>query len=323
MTAMASTPTHARPATRFHADLGDRQEPLVPAELGRIEFSWRKSLWLYAMLVPALIWGRRSVVSWSFACSAILTFVTVCMGHSVGLHRGVIHRTYRCSRWVRNLLLYLFVHTGLGGPLSWIRLHYVRDYFQNAASCPMYFGYRQSVFRDYFWNLHLAFVPKDDSVFGIPAELVEDRWIRFLERTWALHVAGLVALVWLFFGFEAAVVIVFVRVAVTILGHWFVGFVAHKHGYVRYELDGSPEIGRNTWLLGVLSFGEGFHNNHHANPGSAAMGEAWYELDLGFLVVRLCELLGLFRDVRASTRGHPTLRHNARRATVVARFTAM
>jgi stearoyl-CoA desaturase (delta-9 desaturase) len=289
---------------------------LVPRQLGRVVFSWRKTAWLYAMLVPALVWGRRSVTTWSFVASAALTFATVCVGHSVGLHRGVIHRSYRCSHRLRGVLLYLFVHTGLGGPLSWIRLHYVRDHFQNAPACPKYFGYRQSMLRDYWWNLHMCFLSSDESAYGIPPDLENDPWIRFLERTWPLHVLGIGAIVWGALGFDAAVTCVCARVAVTILGHWFVGFVAHKHGYVRYALDGSPEIGRNTLLLGILSFGEGFHNNHHAHPGSAAMGEAWYEIDLGFLLVRLCERLGLFTDVRASTRGDATLRHNARRISL-------
>jgi stearoyl-CoA desaturase (delta-9 desaturase) len=55
-------------------------------------------------------------------------------------------------------------------------------------------------------------------------------------------------------------------------------------------------------VLGWLSFGEGFHNNHHQHPNSARMGERWYELDLGWLAIRACERLGLIWDVRRSDR---------------------
>jgi hypothetical protein len=65
-------------------------------------------------------------------------------------------------------------------------------------------------------------------------------------------------------------------------------------------------------LLGIVSFGEGFHNNHHANPGSARMGEARYELDLGWCLLRGLERVGLASELAASHRG-ATLRHNARR----------
>jgi stearoyl-CoA desaturase (delta-9 desaturase) len=84
---------------------------------------------------------------------------------------------------------------------------------------------------------------------------------------------------------------------VSVLGHWFVGYRAHKHGHVRYALDGSAEMGRNLTLLGVLSFGEGFHNNHHASPRSARMGEAWYELDLGWYTLLAFDRLGWVHDL--------------------------
>jgi stearoyl-CoA desaturase (delta-9 desaturase) len=106
---------------------------------------------------------------------------------------------------------------------------------------------------------------------------------------------------------------------VSVLGHWFVGYRAHKHGHVRYALDGSAEMGRNLTLLGVLSFGEGFHNNHHASPGSARMGEARYELDLGWYTLLALERLGLVHDLEATGRAKPVLRENARRIDAAAR----
>ncbi|HEX7843187.1 MAG TPA: hypothetical protein VF469_37205 [Kofleriaceae bacterium] len=56
---------------------------------------------------------------------------------------------------------------------------------------------------------------------------------------------------------------------------------------------GAPESGTNVWLLSVVSFGEGFHNNHHRYPVSARMGLRWYELGLGYGVIRLLAALGL------------------------------
>jgi stearoyl-CoA desaturase (delta-9 desaturase) len=198
----------------------------------------------------------------------------------------------------------------------------VRDHYQNAPTCPRYFGYSQSAFRDFFWNLHLRFVPRDPKKYGIPREDEEDPWLAFLERTWPLHVLGLFALVAALFGLRAALTVVFLRVSVSVLGHWFIGFLAHKYGYVRYELDGSPEIGRNLLVLGALSFGEAFHNNHHANPGSARMGEAWYELDLGYLFILAMEKLGFVWDVQATGARGNVGRANARRIEPIWRLGA-
>lgn len=89
------------------------------------------------------------------------------------------------------------------------------------------------------------------------------------------------------------------RTAAGIVGHWFIGYATHAWGERRFEIPGATESGTNIWLLGVLSFGEGFHNNHHALPRSARMGIRARELDLGWLVIRALEALGLVRGVTA------------------------
>ncbi len=288
------------------------ESALVPASEGYVALAWDKALWLYLMLASALGLAVFPPSAGALAVSTLLGVITLCAGHSVGLHRGVIHQTYRCSRTTQNLLLYLFVHTGLGGPLSWIRLHHVRDHYQNASECPRYFGYTQSLARDYWWNLHLRFHPQDPTRYGVPESQLADPYLRFLERTWPVHVLGLGVALWAWCGIEVALSCVSLRVAVSILGHWYVGFMAHKHGRVRYDIEGAPEVGRNLPLLGVLSFGEGFHNNHHANPGSARMGETRLEFDLGWQLVALLEKLGIVCDVRATGRSPNVRKPNAR-----------
>ncbi len=159
---------------------------LVPPEIGRVRFDAGKTIWLWGMAVPGLAVGIPAATPATLIVSLALAFLTLCIGHSVGLHRGIIHRTYEAHPVVRGVLAYLFVLSGLGGPLSWARLHAVRDLWQNRPDCPRYFA-----------------------------------------------------------------------------------------------------------------FGEGFHNNHHAFPGSARMGMRAAELDLGWLVIRSLERLGLVRAVAA------------------------
>lgn len=274
---------------------------LVPPEVGRVRFDLGKTLWLWSMLVPGLVVGIPRATPAMLAGSAALTVVTVCLGHSVGLHRGVIHRTYRAGPVVRGALAYLMVLTGLGGPLAWARIHAVRDYWQNRADCPRYFGYRHSLARDFVWNLHLRFEPIDARAeTRLPPGIFDDRWLRFLERTWPLHNLALALVVLVVLGPVGVAACVCARVAVTITGHWFVGYAAHAWGERRYTIEGATESGTNLWLLGVLSFGEGFHNNHHAFPGSARMGLRGHELDLGWLAIRGLARLRLIREVQTA-----------------------
>ncbi|WP_141588723.1 acyl-CoA desaturase [Myxococcus sp. AB056] len=272
---------------------------LVPPEVGRLRFDAARTLWLWGMLIPGVTVGLAAATPTTVAVSLLLTFATLCLGHSVGLHRGVIHRTYEAGPLTRGVLAYLFVLSGLGGPLTWARLHAVRDYWQNRPDCPPYFAYEHSMARDFGWNLHLRFEAADDRALArLPPGVLTDPWLRFLERTWPLHVLGLAGVVLAVLGSEAVALCVCARTAAGILGHWAVGYAAHVWGERRYALPGAAESGTNIWVLGVLSFGEGFHNNHHAFPDSARMGQKAHELDLGWWVIRGLRRLGLVRDVR-------------------------
>ena len=87
---------------------------------GYINFSWKKSIWLYLMIAPVLLIDFTSITSNVIWLSIGITFITVGIGHSIGLHRGIIHKSYTTSSIFRNISLYCFVFTGLGSPLSWL-----------------------------------------------------------------------------------------------------------------------------------------------------------------------------------------------------------
>lgn len=79
--------------------------------------------------------------------------------------------------------------------------------------------------------------------------------------------------------------LVFLRIAIVILRHWYIGYASHKYGYSRHKIKGADESGYNDILLGLFSFGEGFHNNHHSYPKSAKFSTKWYEIDLGWIII--------------------------------------
>ena len=90
---------------------------------------------------------------------------------------------------------------------------------------------------------------------------------------------------------------VFFRVTMGLHATWMVNSLTHFWGRRRFATsDGS----RNNWFVALLSFGEGWHNNHHAHPTSARHGLAWYELDVTWMTIRLLQMLGLARSVRVA-----------------------
>jgi stearoyl-CoA desaturase (delta-9 desaturase) len=75
---------------------------------------------------------------------------------------------------------------------------------------------------------------------------------------------------------------------------WTVNSLSHLFGYRSYQ---TRENSRNNWLVAILTSGEGWHNNHHADPASASNSHRWWEIDLMFLIIRGMEALGLATEV--------------------------
>ena len=91
---------------------------------------------------------------------------------------------------------------------------------------------------------------------------------------------------------------VFLRVTFGLHATWLVNSATHLWGSRRFN---TSDDSKNSWWVALLTFGEGWHNNHHAHPTSARHGLVWYELDLTWLEIRFLELIGIAKDVRLPT----------------------
>jgi len=128
-------------------------------------------------------------------------------------------------------------------------------------------------------------------------DLAADPYYRFLDTAApALQVALGVAL---FFagGWSWVIWGIFVRLIVTYHATWLVNSAAHLVGYKTYRAPGSDQS-TNNWLVAIVAWGEGWHNNHHAFPFSARHGLRWFEIDLTWLTIKLLAFLGIARDVK-------------------------
>jgi fatty-acid desaturase len=272
--------------------------PCAPHEL---VWSAQRSTFLHANMLIAAWWAPQTASAVNIVACIALSLLTLCLGHSVAMHRGLIHQSFRAPRWLMRAMVYLGVLTGIGGPIALVRMHELRDYWQNKLAAPAYYTYAHGVIRDYLWYLHIDHRPTDpDHAYDPPIfpRVKDDPFYQLLQRTWMLQQLPLAALLYALGGWGLVVWGVCVRVAVGIIGHWFVNFMAHRHGYRSYTLDGSGEHGRNNIIFGALSMGEGWHNNHHAYPGSARMGLTWWELDPGYWVIMALAKIGVFSDVK-------------------------
>ena len=121
---------------------------------GTVRWSPGKSLWITGMYAGAI-----AAFVFYASGSGVLVFVltsalTLCAGHSVGMHRRLIHRSFECPTWLEKILVYLGTLVGMGGPLTMAHTHDQRDWAQRQRRCHDYFSHMQPIYRDYFWQLH-------------------------------------------------------------------------------------------------------------------------------------------------------------------------
>ena len=224
-------------------------------------------------------------------------------------HRYFSHRTFRTSRVLQFLFAVLGTMAVQRGPLWWAahhRHHHAHADEEHDSHSPVQHG---------FWWSHMGWF-MNRSNFRTRSELIQDlvRYpeLRLLDRfdivppvalAVVLYVAGgAQLLIWGFF------------ISTVLLHHvtFTVNSLAHKFGRRRYATsDGS----RNNWLIALLTFGEGWHNNHHHFPGSVRQGFYWWEVDLTYYVLRAMAACGLIWELKSV----PARIRDARRVTAEAR----
>ena len=234
--------------------------------------------------------------TWSaFAVFMVLQFVTGLLGVTLCYHRLLAHRSFQVPRWLEHALALCGSLALQSGPIKWVATHRMHHAFSDRPQDP------HSPQRGFWWA-HMLWLFAADEVLDQPEkfhryapDLSRDRFHRFLEATspWHTVVLGMAlfalgGLPWLIWG-------VFLRIVFVYHVTWLVNSAGHLWGYQSYD---THEGSRNNWWVGILSYGEGWHNNHHAYLHSAAHGLRWWEFDATYLIIRMLGWLGLASRIR-------------------------
>ncbi|MDQ8754710.1 acyl-CoA desaturase [Sphingosinicella sp. LHD-64] len=249
------------------------------------------------MTLAALILCPVFVTPGAVAVFLLACAVTLCAGHSVGMHRRLIHNSFECPRWLEYAGVYLGVLVGMAGPIGMIRLHDFRDWAQRQPACHDFFAHRAGFWRDGWRQLHCELALSSPPTFRLEPRIANDRFYHLLERTWmwqqlpwAILFFAIGGMPWLVWGICA-------RVSVCVTGHWLVGHFAHLEGEQSWIVEGACVQGFDIRVAGLVSMGESWHNNHHAYPGSAKLGLEPGQIDLGWMLIGLLERRGLAWNV--------------------------
>ena len=222
-------------------------------------------------------------------------FVLAPLGVNLGFHRLLTHRSLKVPKWMEYTFATFGAMIGGGPPLHWVAEHRLHHRYSDLPDDPH--NSRQG-----FWHAHIThlFYHKDfedieEQWMKYVPEMRNDKYFLFLNKYWIF--LSVLTLVGLYFwgGIPFVMWGGFVRVVIMLHITWFVNSASHMWGYRRYK---TRDNSVNNWWVGILAAGEGWHNNHHAYPNSAAHGHKWYEFDVTYLWISLFEKLGLATDVK-------------------------
>ena len=267
----------------------DRSSTRAPDE----RFNWTSSLpflLFHAVPLLAVVTG----VTWKAVAIFGTLYALRMFAITAGYHRYFAHRSYRASRPVQFVLALLGTTAVQKGPLWWAAHHRAHHRFSDTerdVHSP----------QEGFWWSHVGWILCDrykDADLSLVRDLVAFPELRVLERIssvmpWLLAGASLLVGGWsgLVFGFFGSTVLL-----------WHATFtinsLSHTFGSRRYA---TGDTSRNNPLLAVLTFGEGWHNNHHHYPASARQGFYWWEIDLSWYALRGLAAIGLVRGLRQPT----------------------
>jgi stearoyl-CoA desaturase (delta-9 desaturase) len=255
-----------------------------------------------------LLWGR--MVGVQELVILFVGYVLAGIGITVGYHRLFTHRSFQTSRGVRYVFAVLGQAAVEGNVVSWVANHRKHHQFSDRPGDP------HSPHADYgegfvegikgLWHAHTGWLFDDETVADrthYAKDLLADRGLRVISWLFvpvvvlSLVVPGLVGWAWIggWDGFLAGLVWGG-AVRILLLHHvtWSINSICHYWGRRRFAV---RDESRNVWWLSWLSFGESWHNNHHAFPTSAFHGLRATEIDPGGWVIRALERCGLAWDV--------------------------
>ncbi len=245
----------------------------------------------HAMAVAALFY-----FSWTnLLVSLFLLWVAGSVGIGIGYHRLLTHRGFKTPKWVEYILTTCGTLALESGPIQWVSTHRIHHAFTDQPQDP-------HSPRDGKWWAHIGWILSGTAQHHDEAtlkryvpDLMKDRYHVFLSKYyWVFSIVlgiGLLAVG----GWGMLLWGIFLRTVFGLHSTWLVNSATHLWGTRRFD---SRDDSTNNFLIAILTFGEGWHNNHHAHPRAARHGIRWYEIDMNWYAIRTLEILGLAEDIK-------------------------
>ncbi len=255
---------------------------------------WLTTVWMLAFHLGAI--AAIFFFTWkAFLLALLLWWVAGSLGIGMGYHRLLTHRGYKTPKWIEYFLTLCGTLALEGGPIFWVathRLHHQNTDKEGDPHSPRdgsFWAHMGWIMTGHTWHDNakelLAFVP----------DLRKDRFHVWISRWHWVPITILGIVIFALGGWRYLLWGIFFRTVIGLHSTWLVNSATHMWGRQRFA---TQDDSRNSLWVALLTFGEGWHNNHHAYPQSARHGLAWYEFDPNWYGIIVLRLLGLARDVK-------------------------
>ena len=234
--------------------------------------------------------------SWQgIALGAFLWWLTGGVGIGMGYHRLLTHHSYKTPKWLEYVLTIFATMALEGGPIFWVATHRLHHRLSDKPGDP-------HSPRDGAWWSHMGWILGGNSMHQSTSalaaqvpDLANNKFHVWISKWhWIpLTVSGLLILA--IFGWPVTLWAVFFRVTLNLHCTWLVNSAAHMFGSQRFD---TGDDSRNSFWVALLSWGEGWHNNHHAHAQSARHGLRWWQIDINWYCIKTLHMLGLAWDIK-------------------------
>ena len=256
---------------------------------------WPTTIWMIVFHLGAIAalfyWSWRGVI-----LAAVLAWVAQSLGVGMCYHRLLTHRSYRVPKLVEYFQEVCATLSLEGGPINWVATHRLHHAHSDER------GDDPHTPNDGRWWSHMGWILRgtaqqhsQEVLERYAPDLMKDRFTVALNRVYFVPLILLGIILVLVGGWPMLFWGVFFRVTVGLHATWLVNSATHLWGRRRFE---TTDNSRNSWWVALLTWGEGWHNNHHAYPTSARHGLAWYEVDFNWWGIRAMQVLRLAKGVK-------------------------
>ena len=245
----------------------------------------------HLLAIPALF-----TFTWQNVVALIVgNWIVGSLGVGLGWHRLLTHRGFKAPKWLEYTLSIFATMSIQDSPDKWVATHRIHHAFTETDRDP-------HSTKLGFWWAQMGWIvwgtAQDHDAATLKKyvpDLIKDRGHALISRFYYVPIIISVAIFFAIGGWTMVVWGVFARVVVGWHTTWFVNSLSHIFGSRPFD---TGDDSTNNWFVALLTFGEGWHNNHHMSPTSARHGLKWYQFDMNWIAIRILEKLGWATNIR-------------------------